>query len=245
MITLYPAIDLKAGRVVRLLQGKPECETVYFQDPHVPAARWKEAGADWVHVVDLDGAFNGKPFNIEAIKKIVAAGAKVQLGGGIRNVETVAQSLELGVNRVVVGTSAASEPDFVKELVDRYGEKVAIGIDAKNGKVAIKGWVEESTQSALALAKKMDALGVRTIIYTDISRDGMLTGPNFAAQKEMLETVSANVIASGGISSAQDIKTFLQLANDYSNLEGVIIGKALYEGRIDLKQLLQLVSSKV
>jgi phosphoribosylformimino-5-aminoimidazole carboxamide ribotide isomerase len=232
---IYPAIDLRGGRVVRLEQGRSDAETVYFADPAAPARDWQKAGAEWVHVVDLDGAFAGKGANRDAVDKIVATGMKVQLGGGMRSMEAVKTALEAGVSRVVIGTRAAEEPAFVGELIEAFGaERIAVGIDAKDGNVAIKGWVETMSLNAIELARKVESLGCQFIIYTDISRDGMLTGPNLEAQRAMLEAVSCNIIASGGVSFPKDLSDLRALEKDCSNLDGVITGKALYEGRIDL-----------
>jgi len=237
---VYPAIDLRKGRVVRLLQGRADAETVYFTDPSVPAKEWKAAGSEWVHVVDLDGAFAGAAENRDAVKSIIAAGMKVQLGGGMRSVEAVASALAAGVTRVVIGTSAAENPDFVGELVQRFGSAaIAVGIDARDGKVAIKGWVDVLPLDALELAKEVEQQGASTIIYTDISRDGMLTGPNFEAQEIMLRTVKCGVIASGGVARMSDMDQFWVLSKTYQNLDGVITGKALYEGTIDLVETLK------
>ena len=232
---IYPAIDLKGGRVVRLEQGRADRETVYYKDPAKPAAQWRQAGADWMHVVDLDGAFSGSPQNEAAIEAIVASGLKVQLGGGLRTATDVARAFGIGVARVVLGTRAAEDPSFVHDMVQRYGERIAVGIDAKDGWVAVRGWVEAGEWQADDLAREMDRCGVSTLIYTDISRDGMLSGPNFAAQEGLLQTVGCRVIASGGVSSLEDIDRFASLAKQYAHLDGVIIGKALYDGRIDLK----------
>lgn len=240
---LYPAIDLRQGRVVRLEQGRIDKETVYFDDPAEPAARWKEAGAQWIHVVDLDGAFTGSPANTDCVARIVEAGLKVQLGGGLRTPEAVAAALDGGASRVVLGTRAAESETFIAELVEAYGERIAVGIDAKDGRVAVKGWVETSDLAAVDLAKRMEALGVQTIIYTDISRDGMLTGPNFEAQAEMLTSVRTNIIASGGVTQLSDIVRFARLAGDRPNLAGVITGKALYDGRLSLSEALQAIAS--
>lgn len=232
---IYPAIDLRKGRVVRLEQGRADAETVYFTDPAEPAMVWKSAGAEWIHVVDLDGAFAGEGLNRTAVDKIIATGVKVQLGGGMRTREAVASALGAGVSRVVIGTRAAEEPGFVGELVKAFGaERIAVGIDAKDGYVAIKGWVETLKTEAIDLARTVEDLGCRTIIYTDISRDGMLTGPNLEAQRAMLEAVSCRIIASGGVSYPKDLVALRALEADCPNLDGVITGKAIYEGRIDL-----------
>lgn len=237
---IFPAIDLRGGRCVRLLQGKADAETEYFRDPAEAARLWKEGGSEWVHVVDLDGAFDGTPRNWESIKKIAAVGMKVQMGGGIRSLETIERAFEAGVSRVVIGTKACESEEFVADIANRFGEKIAVGIDAKGGKVAIKGWVDTTEQTAIDLAKRVVAHGVQTIIYTDISTDGMLTGPNLEAQKEMLEAAGCNVIASGGVARREDVAALARLAADHPNLLGVIVGKALYEGKVDLKDLIAL-----
>lgn len=238
---VYPAIDLRGGRVVRLLQGRADAETVYFHDPAEPARKWKAAGAEWVHVVDLDGAFDGASANREAVTGILQAGMKVQLGGGMRSLEAVGAALEAGVTRVVIGTRAATEPAFIGELVRAFGaDKIAVGIDAKDGKVAIKGWVDTLETNAFELAREVEGHGARTIIYTDISRDGMLVGPNFEAQQAMCEAVSCRIIASGGVAYLADLERFRVLAKSHANLDGVITGKALYEGKIDLDAALKV-----
>jgi phosphoribosylformimino-5-aminoimidazole carboxamide ribotide isomerase len=193
-----------------------------------------------VHVVDLDGAFGGESQNLAAVQAIASLGMKVQLGGGLRTRAAVERVLGLGVSRVVIGTRAAESEAFVGELVQAFGEKVAVGIDAKNGQVAVKGWVSTAGMSALTLAARMDALGVRTLIHTDIGTDGMLTGPNFPAQEAMLEAGKFSVIASGGVSRREDVIKLTELAARHSNLDGVIVGKALYERRVELPDLLSI-----
>jgi phosphoribosylformimino-5-aminoimidazole carboxamide ribotide isomerase len=239
-MTIYPAIDIRGGRAVRLLQGRADQETVYAEQPAGVAADFKAAGSAWVHVVDLDGAFSGEPQNLAAVQGIVATGLKVELGGGMRSRETVERVLSFGVSRVVIGTRAAESERFVGELVQQFGEKIAVGIDAKDGKVAVKGWVDTTGTGALEMAKRMDGLGVRTIIYTDIGTDGMLTGPNFAAQEAMLNAGNFNVIASGGVSQREDVVKLAELSRRYGNLDGVIVGKALYEKRVELPDLLAI-----
>jgi phosphoribosylformimino-5-aminoimidazole carboxamide ribotide isomerase len=239
-MTIYPAIDIKGGRCVRLTQGRADQETVYAENPAEVAATFKAAGSAWVHVVDLDGAFAGEPQNLTAVQAIAALGLKVQLGGGLRTRAAVDRALALGVSRVVIGTRAAESEAFVGELVQAFGDKVAVGIDAKNGLVAVKGWVDTTGTGALALARRMDALGVCTLIYTDIGTDGMLTGPNFAAQEAMLAAGKFRVIASGGVSSREDVVKLTELAHRHANLDGIIVGKALYEKRVELGDLLQL-----
>ena len=192
-----------------------------------------------MHVIDLDGAFAGAPGNFAAVQAIVALGLKVQLGGGLRTRASVERALGLGVHRVVIGTRAAESEEFVAALVQTFGDQIAVGIDAKDGRVAVKGWVDTTTADAIALARRMDALGVRTLIHTDISTDGMLTGPNCGAQEAMLAAVNCRVIASGGVSRREDVERFLEIKKRRPNLDGVIIGKALYEKRVDLGGLLR------
>jgi phosphoribosylformimino-5-aminoimidazole carboxamide ribotide isomerase len=239
-MTIYPAIDIKGGRCVRLTQGRADQETVYAENPAAIAAGFRSAGSAWVHVVDLDGAFSGEPQNLAAVQAITAVGMKVQLGGGLRTRGAVERALGLGVSRVVIGTRAAESESFVGELVHSFGEKVAVGIDAKNGQVAVKGWVAAADMSALALAKRMDDLGVRTLIHTDIGTDGMLTGPNLPAQEAMLVAGRFRVIASGGVSRREDVANLAELARRHPNLDGVIVGKALYEQRVELTDLLAI-----
>ncbi len=237
---IYPAIDIRGGRCVRLTQGKADQETVYADNPAVVGASFKEAGSAWIHVVDLDGAFEGEPRNLEAVAAIAALGIQVELGGGMRTRDAVKRALGLGVSRVVIGTRAAESERFVGELVQEFGAQIAVGIDAKDGKVAVKGWVDTTGTGALALARRMSDIGVSTLIYTDIGTDGMLTGPNFAAQTAMLEAVTANVIASGGVSRREDVVKLAELAKAHANLDGAIVGKALYEKRVDLPDLLAI-----
>lgn len=240
---VYPAIDIRGGRCVRLIQGKADQETVYAEDPSRVAEQFKLAGSSWVHVVDLDGAFEGKPKNLDSVKAITTVGLKVQLGGGLRSKESIENALAIGVSRVVIGTRAAESEAFVSDLVAAFGDRIAVGIDAKDGKVAVKGWVDTTDKGALSMAKRMDLLGVSTLIYTDIGTDGMLTGPNFSAQEALLNAVRCNVIASGGVSVREDVVRLAALAVNYPKLNGVIIGKAIYEGRVDLSDLLKLVKA--
>lgn len=237
---IFPAIDLRGGRCVRLLQGKAEAETEYFRDPGEAAKLWRDGGTEWIHVVDLDGAFTGTPQNWSSIEKIIGTGVKVQMGGGMRDEETIRRAFDLGVNRVVMGTKACESEEFVRSITDSFGDGIAVGIDAKEGKVAIKGWVDTTEFKAVDFAKRMSACGVATLIYTDIGTDGMLTGPNFGAQKEMLEAVDCNVIASGGVARRADVEGLVKLAADHPNLLGVIVGKALYEGAVELEDLIGL-----
>ena len=239
-MTIYPAIDIKGGRCVRLMQGRADQETVYAENPVDVAAEFRAAGSEWVHVVDLDGAFTGEPQNLGTVEAIAAVGMRVQLGGGMRTLESVERAVSLGVSRVVIGTRAAESESFIAELVQAFGEKIAVGIDARNGQVAVKGWVATANMSALALAQRMGALGVRTLIHTDIGTDGMLTGPNYPAQEAMLRAGKFGVIASGGVSRREDVLELATLARRFPNLDGVIVGKALYEKRVELSDLLEI-----
>jgi phosphoribosylformimino-5-aminoimidazole carboxamide ribotide isomerase len=239
-MTIYPAIDIKGGRCVRLTQGRADAETVYGDDPAAVAEGFKAARASWVHVVDLDGAFEGIPRNLAVVEKIAAVGLKVELGGGMRTRQSVDKAIGIGIARVVIGTRAAESEAFISELVAAYGDKIAVGIDAKDGNVAVKGWVDTTKTSAIDLARRMDALGVATLIHTDVGTDGMLTGPNYPAQEAMLRAVKARVIASGGVSRKEDVAQLLKMTATYANLDGVIVGKAIYEGRVDLRDLLLL-----
>lgn len=241
---ILPAIDLRAGRCVRLLQGRAEAETVYSDDPGAMARSFRAAGAAWVHVVDLDGSFSGARVNVEAVQAIVAAGLKVELGGGIRDEAAVERALSSGVTRVVIGTRAAEDPAFVAAMVRSWGDRIAVGIDARDGLVAVKGWVETTKLHALDLAKKMEDAGVATLIYTDIATDGMLKGPNTAALKAMLAAVRCDIIASGGIARLSHIEALARLAEQSRNLAGVITGKAIYERTLDLGDALRVAAER-
>ena len=236
-MTIYPAIDLRNGKCVRLFQGKADAETVYFENPLDPALHWKEQGAEFLHVVDLDGAFTGGSHNLDTVEQIIRlSGLQVQLGGGMRDEATIADALEVGLCRVIIGTRACNEPEWIESLISKFGrDKIVVGIDAKDGMVATKGWVEKTKVDALDLARKLSAFGLRWIIHTDVATDGAMLGPNLEAQKKMLEAVpDCSVIASGGVSRKEDLDDLNNLASEYSNLEGVIIGKALYEETIKL-----------
>ncbi|MEY2881378.1 MAG: hypothetical protein RLZZ15_3758 [Verrucomicrobiota bacterium] len=237
---IYPAIDIKGGRCVRLTQGRADAETVYAENPAEVAAGFRAAGAEWVHVVDLDGAFSGESQNLATVRAIAGQGMKVQLGGGMRSRAAIAAAFAAGVSRVVIGTRAVGGDNFVGDVVREFGERVAVGLDAKNGIVAVKGWVDSSGMSALEAAHRMEVVGVRTLIHTDIGTDGMLTGPNFEAQEAMLRAGRYRVIASGGVSVREDVVKLAELARRYANLDGVIVGKALYERRVDLADLLAI-----
>ena len=234
---LYPAIDIMGGQVVRLERGEAAKKTVYGTDPVAMALKWEAAGADWIHLVDLDAAFEGVSRNLEVIRAIVSAvSVPCELGGGMRDASSIEAGLATGVRRVIIGTKAA-EPGFLAEAAGKFGpSRLAVGIDAKDRRVAVKGWVETMELSALDLAREALNTGIRTIIYTDIATDGMLQGPNIAAMREMATEVPCDLIASGGVSGPEDVR---QLAG-VSGLHGVIIGRALYERRMpeDLRTIL-------
>lgn len=238
LFLIFPAIDLKGGKVVRLQQGRAEAETVYDDNPAAVARRWAEQGARYLHVVDLDGAFAGAPRNGESVRAILdAVDVPVQLGGGLRTHADVAGMLAMGVGRAVVGTKGSEAPEFVGELVKEFGRRIVVGIDARDGFVAVKGWTEKTAVPAVEFARQMEQLGVTTIVFTDVATDGMLAGPNYTALAGMCAAVKCDIIASGGVGGAGDVHQLRQLAARYSNLAGVIIGKALYDGRVDLRQL--------
>lgn len=230
---LYPAIDMKNGRCVRLCQGKFKNITVYSEHPEEIAALWQEKKATFLHLVDLDGALAGRSVNEETIKKIVSSvNILVEIGGGIRSEEAVKNMLSLGVKRVIIGTKAVEEPEFLKDMVEKFGaDAIAAGIDAKAGMVAIQGWEQVSTVTATELCLKMKEYGVKHIIYTDISRDGMLSGPNISATKKLTLETGLDIIASGGVSCMEDLQSLYD-----AGISGAIIGKALYENRVDLEE---------
>ena len=235
---LLPAIDLLSGQVVRLRQGKAGEKTVYSSDPAAFARRWEEEGGDYLHVVDLDAAFTGEQRNLEAVRAICAAVKfPVELGGGIRDLAAARRAVEAGVSRVIVGTKAAESLAFIAELAAELGSaRVAVGIDAKNGRVSVKGWTEESALTALDLARRAEDAGAGTIIYTDIATDGMLTGPNFIETENMLGALDCQLIASGGVSSAADVRRLAEMPGLY----GCIIGKALYDGLVSLREIAEI-----
>ena len=236
---IIPAVDIKKGKCVRLLQGRMDDETVYSDDPHAMATKWTRLGAQLIHVIDLDGAFAKAPQNTGSIRKILeSVNVPIQLGGGIRNEETVHMYLEMGVKRVIIGTGAIKKPEFVKTVCKTYPGQIVVGIDARNGKVAIDGWTQTTRIEAMELAKEFEDCGVAAINFTDIHRDGMQTGPNLDATLRLAEALSIPVVASGGVSSIEDIKNLLPL--ETAGVAGVIIGKALYSGKLDLKAALDL-----
>ena len=232
---LLPAIDLMDGHVVRLRQGKAAEKTVYSNDPAAFARKWVDEGGGFLHIVDLDAAFSGTSQNLDAVRAIAkTAGVPCELGGGMRNEEAIARAFDAGVARVVIGTRAAESVDFVAQMAGKFGgDRIAVGIDARNGIVSVKGWTESSGVRAIDLARQVEAAGAGTIIYTDIATDGMLEGPNFTEMENLLRQLKCQLVASGGVSSAADV---LRLA-EMEGLYGVIIGKALYDKLIDLPAL--------
>lgn len=235
---MFPAIDLKDGACVRLKLGLMDEATVFNTDPAAQAVAFATAGAEWIHVVDLNGAFAGKPVNAAAVAAILnAVSVPVQLGGGIRDLATIESWLEQGVRRVILGTVALKNPDLVKDACRRFPGRVAVGIDAKGGKVAVEGWAETADITVLDLARKFEDAGVAALIYTDIDRDGVLAGPNVAATAALAAAIRIPVIASGGVSSLDDLRALKTVPG----LEGVISGRALYDGRIDLAAAIALL----
>jgi phosphoribosylformimino-5-aminoimidazole carboxamide ribotide isomerase len=227
---ILPAIDIKDGQCVRLYQGDYAQATTYDTDPVQVAQRWQSAGASWLHVVDLDGAAAGHPVNIELIRSMRAATSlHIELGGGMRSLDHIGQALDLGIDRVILGTIALTHRALLEEALERWGERIAVGLDARNGRVAISGWRETSQVQATTLVTELNANGVQRFIYTDIARDGALKGPNLDALREMQRVISCSLIASGGVSSIDDLRSLAALG-----IEGAIVGKALYTGDVDL-----------
>lgn len=240
---VIPAIDLKNGCCVRLEQGLMDKDTVFNDDPGAQAAQWQRQGGELLHIVDLDGAFAGEPRNRAAIEAIVkSVTIPTQLGGGIRDIATVEAYLGLGIGRVIIGTAAQRNPDFVKEACSRFPGKIVVGIDAKDGMVAVQGWAEVTGITATELARKFEGYGVSAIIYTDISRDGMMQGPNIQATKALAEAISIPVIASGGLSSLKDIENLMAIES--AGVTGVITGKAIYSGAIKLSEAIALTKQR-
>jgi len=236
---LYPAIDLKEGKCVRLLRGDMAQATVFSESPAAQAEMFEQAGFSWLHVVDLDGAFQGKPANVHAIKDILArVKMPVQLGGGLRNIDVIADWLNAGISRVILGTVAQKNPLFVKEVCRQFPDQVAVGIDARGGLVATDGWAKTSETPAAELALRFEDAGVCAIIYTDIARDGAMEGPNFAETITLAERLSTPVIASGGISSCEDIARYK--ASEEQGIAGCILGRALYDGAIKAEDAIKL-----
>ncbi len=237
---IIPAIDLRDGRCVRLVQGEPGTETVYSDEPVEMALRWEELGAPCLHVVDLDGAFTGEPQNLDVIKEMVeAVKIPIQLGGGIRSLETVEKLINIGVDKVILGTAAILSPKLVKECVQKFGEKIMVGIDGKDGLVAIEGWETTVETRVEDLAQEIASLGVKRIVFTDTRRDGTLRGPNVEATKSVAQVSGLKVIASGGVSNYDDLRNLKAI--EECGIEGIIMGKALYSGSINLQEALEFM----
>ncbi len=233
---LYPAIDIYDGQCVRLQQGKFDNPTVYYKNPLDAAKKWVEEGAQWLHVVDLNGALEGKPVNIKVIESIMTSvELPVQIGGGIRNQEIAEIFLTMGAGRVVLGSAALSDPDLIQILCHKFSDRIAVGLDARDGNLAIHGWKETVAQDPIHVAKSFEEMGLNTIIYTDISKDGMMEGPNFEAIQKMVNAVGIEIIASGGISRLDDVKKLKEIG-----AHGTILGKSLYENKINLREALKL-----
>jgi phosphoribosylformimino-5-aminoimidazole carboxamide ribotide isomerase len=239
-VILIPAIDLKEGLAVRLEQGDMARARIFHRDPAAQAQAFAQQGFQYLHVVDLDGAFAGKPVNGAAVERILESiSIPVQLGGGVRDMATLEAWLQKGVDRVIIGTAAVRDPAFVKQAAKKYPDRVAVGLDAKDGKVAVEGWAETSELTAIGIARRFEDAGVAAIIFTDVSRDGMLKGLNLDATIALANTISIPVIASGGLASIEDIRALLEPRAQ--KLEGAIAGRALYDGRLDAEEALRLI----
>ena len=239
-VILFPAIDLKEGLAVRLEQGDMTRAAIFHRDPAAQARTFEQQGFEYLHIVDLDGAFAGKPMNAAAVDRILeTVSIPVQLGGGVRDTATVESWLEKGVTRVIIGTAAVRDPPFVKQAARDYPSRVAVGLDARDGKVAVEGWAESSELSALEIARRFEDVGVAAIVYTDIARDGMLQGLNLDATIALADAISIPVIASGGLASIEDIKRLLEPRA--KRLAGAIAGRALYDGRLEPSEALKLI----
>ncbi len=238
-MVIFPAIDLKDGVCVRLMQGDPDRATIYGKDPVAVAKHWEAEGAEWLHLVDLDGAFTKRPVNEPIILEIARSlTIPVQVGGGIRTLENVERYLTLGVARVIIGTAALRQPEMIEEACVRYPGRIALGLDARDGNVAVEGWKESTQTDAVTLVMRFKNLELAAVIYTDIQRDGMQTGVNIEATRRLIEQTGAPVIASGGVSTIEDIERLLPLAS--IGLLGVITGRAIYEGTLDLREAISL-----
>lgn len=233
---IFPAIDIKDNKCVRLLQGDFNKVNIYGDDPSEMAKKWEEKGAKFIHIVSLNGAIGEGNINDHSIKKILqSVNIPIQIGGGVRDEKRIEELLSMGVNRVIIGSMAVKNKELLKDLVKKYKEKIVVSIDAKNGKVAIEGWEEVSSLDSIELCKELEEIGVKTIVYTDISKDGMMIGPNFHIYEKLLKETSLDIIASGGVTTLEDVKKL-----NLMNLYGAIIGKSLYENKIELKEALSL-----
>jgi phosphoribosylformimino-5-aminoimidazole carboxamide ribotide isomerase len=241
---ILPAIDLKEGKCVRLEQGLMDRDTVYHDNPAEQARIWQEQGGELLHIVDLDGAFAGVPKNRDAIKAIVEAiDIPSELGGGVRDMQTIEAYLELGIDRVILGTVAKENPALVEEACKKYPGRIVVGIDARDGLVAVRGWADVTAKKATEMAREMADFGVEAIIYTDIARDGMMQGPNIEATRKLAESIDIPVIASGGLSSLDDIRRLMAIES--AGVTGVITGKAIYSGAIDLREAVALTTGEI
>ncbi|MBI3811075.1 MAG: 1-(5-phosphoribosyl)-5-[(5-phosphoribosylamino)methylideneamino]imidazole-4-carboxamide isomerase [Nitrospirae bacterium] len=241
---IIPAIDIKDGRCVRLQQGRAGTESVYSDDPVAVAQRWESEGAELIHVVDLDGAFSGAPKNRDLILKIVrSVKIPIQVAGGMRTIEDIGRYVQEGASRIVLGTRVVSDRSFLETACRSYPGRISVGLDTRNGKVMVKGWTEATEQSAMDFVNQLNGLGILSIIFTDVQRDGMLKGPNLDAIRGLVRSVEIPIIASGGISSLDDIRTLLELES--SGVAGVIVGKALYTGAVKLSEALSLTRGAV
>ena len=237
---MIPAIDLMDGQCVRLVQGKKDSKIVYSDNPEEIAVSFEKAGARRLHIVDLDGAFEGEPKNQDAVKKIRnSVNMKIEVGGGIRKTETIREYVKMGIDFVILGTRAMREHDWLKDQIDHYGQAVIVGLDAKDGMLASHGWTKTENITAADFALELETIGLKTIIYTDISRDGMLTGPNLPALSTMANTVHINVIASGGVHTLKDVENIKNLRAD--NITGIISGKAIYEKTLVLEEAIEVL----
>jgi phosphoribosylformimino-5-aminoimidazole carboxamide ribotide isomerase len=238
---IFPAIDIKGGKCVRLFQGRADRETVYGDDPAAMGERWQELGAAWLHVVDLDGAFGARPANLEAVRRLRrAVTIPMQLGGGLRTLDDLALYLDLGIDRLILGTVILKDPDLAARALEMYPGRIALGLDARDGLLAVEGWTETSRTPAAVVAQKFEALKPAAIIYTDISRDGAKRGVNLDATRTLAQATAIPVIASGGVSSLEDIKALLPL--EPLGVIGVITGKALYDGNLDLREAIRVAA---
>ena len=236
---IIPAVDIKNGRCVRLVQGRKDAETVYSEDPVQMANRWRNHGAELIHVIDLDGAFQQQPQHTAAIRKMVEQlDIPIQVGGGIRNEKTIQQYIDIGIAKVIIGTEASKNPKLVQKVCKAFPEQIVVAIDARRGMVAIEGWTQTTPVKAIELAKRFEDCGVAAINFTDIDRDGMQTGPNIEETRRIAEAISIPVIASGGVSTIDDIKNLLPL--NAMGITGIIIGKALYSGSLNLRDAITL-----
>lgn len=236
---IIPAVDIKQGKCVRLLQGRMEDTTLYSDDPLEMALRWQNAGAELIHVIDLDGAFSKQAMNLKSVKNILAGiSVPIQLGGGIRDLKIIEMYIDIGVSKLIIGSEALYNPSFVKDACKKFPGRIVVGIDARNGKVAVEGWTQTSETKAIDLAKEFESCGVAAINFTDIHRDGMQTGPNIRETAALAEAVSIPIIASGGVNTIQDIINLKQIES--KGVKGVITGKALYEGTLDLQEAIRI-----